>query len=106
MYGEIRTAGKKVKQAKSTSFLKLQLPSRSDIPLKCLSSHRLNLFNCACVYLIHYSCGLAIRILLFFTGAIVYENTLMEDGSLLDIMLCVMYEFPIFFPILNHILSC
>lgn len=26
-----------------------------------------------------------------FTGAIVYENTLIEDGSLLDHMLCVMY---------------
>lgn len=32
-----------------------------------------------------------------------YENSLMEDGSLLDIMLCVMYEFPIFPHFESHI---
>ncbi len=31
-----------------------------------------------------------------------YENTLIEDGSLFEVMLCVMYEFH-FLPILNHI---
>jgi len=35
----------------------------------------------------------------------VYENTLMEDGSLLDLMLCVMYEFPILSPSLLRLLG-
>lgn len=85
--------------SKDHQFLKLQLPSRSDISLKCLSSHRLGFVQlCMCLFNSLFMWPCHYRILLFFTGAIVYENTLMEDGSLLDIMLCVMYEFPIFSP--------